>query len=107
MINITAAAAEQIQVALQQHEGENLVLRIAARRMPDGGIDHTMGFDQTKPTDTLLTVNDIELAISADSKILTPGLILDFVEFEPGNYRFIFNNPNDAAASKGDAPLAS
>jgi len=107
MINITAAAAEQIKIALQQHEGEELVLRIAARRMPDGGIDHTMGFDQKKPTDTLLTVNDIELVISSDSKMLTQGLILDFVEFEPDDYRFIFNNPNDAAGSKGDTPLPS
>ena len=95
MINITAAAAEQITTALEQHEGENLVLRIAARRMPDGGIDHTMGFDQTKPTDTLLTVNDIELAISSDSKMLTQGLELDFVEYETDDYRFIFNNPNE------------
>lgn len=104
MINITPAAAEQIKIALNQHESDDLVLRIAARRMPDGGIDHTMGFDEHKPNDTLLTVNDVEIAISADSKILTQGLILDFVEFEPDDYRFIFNNPNEASGSPDQTP---
>lgn len=103
MINITPAAAEQIRIALNEHEGDDLVLRIAARRMPDGGIDHTMGFDEQKPNDTLLTISDVEVAISADSKMLTQGLILDFVEFEPDDYRFIFNNPNDTAGSAEQA----
>ena len=107
MINITPAAAEQIKIALNQHEGDGLVLRIAARRMPDGGIDHTMGFDEHKPTDTLLTVSDVEIAVSADSKMLTQGLILDFVEFEPDDYRFIFNNPNDAAGSADQTPASA
>ena len=100
MINITDAAAEQIKTALDQHQGS--VLRIAARRMPDGGIDHTMGFDASTVKDMLLTVNDIEVAISQDSKVLTQGLILDFVEFDPGDYRFIFNNPNDTADAGDD-----
>lgn len=107
MINITPAAADQIRIALNQHEGDGLVLRIAARRMPDGGIDHTMGFDEHKPNDTLLSIGDIEVAISSDSKMLTQGLILDFVEFEPDDYRFIFNNPNDTAGKEEQAPEKS
>ena len=94
MIKITDAAAEQINAAIAQHDDGN-ILRIAARRMPDGGIDHTMGFDARSRNDTLLTVNDIDVAISQDSKLLTQGLILDFVEIEPGDHRFIFDNPND------------
>lgn len=97
MIQITDAAASQISIAAKQSESGSTTLRIAARKMPDGGIDHTMGFDDNKPNDTLLTVNDIDVAISPDSKILTQGLILDYVEIEPGDFRFIFNNPNDAA----------
>ena len=97
MINITDAAAEQIKQSFQQSDTENVVLRIAARRMPDGGIDHTMGLDDSTQNDTLLTVNDIDVAISNDSKGLLQGLILDYVEYEPGDFRFIFKNPNDTA----------
>ena len=103
MIRITDAAAEQIRKSAEQQDSDS-VLRIAARKMPDGGIDHTMGFDARKPDDTLLTVNDIDVAISRDSKIITQGLVLDFVEYQADDYRFIFNNPNDASASSTDAP---
>lgn len=96
MIKITDTAAAPIKASLQQADEQDIVLRIAARRMPDGGIDHTMGLDQTKGNDTLLTVNGVDVAISPDSKALLQGLILDYVEFEPGEHRFIFDNPNDA-----------
>lgn len=97
MIKITDAAAEPIRQSLQQSETKDAVLRIAARRMPDGGIDHTMGLDEIKANDTLLTVNGVEVALSPDSKTLVQGLILDYVEYKPDDYRFIFNNPNDVA----------
>jgi len=32
---------------------------------------------------------------------VTPGTTLDFVELEPGDFRFIFINPNEAGASAG------
>jgi len=102
MIKITDAAAAQILASADQQQ-DGSMLRIAARRMPDGGIDHTMGFDSSSPKDTLLTANDIDVVISQDSKILTQGLILDFVEYEAGDFRFIFNNPNDASKSSADA----
>jgi iron-sulfur cluster assembly protein len=97
MINITDAAAKQINLSIQQNEDQNTVLRIAARRMPDGGIDHTMGFDESTQSDTLLTVNDVDVAISNDAKGLLQGLLLDYVEYQPGDFRFIFTNPNDTA----------
>ena len=97
MITITDAAAKQIKLSFQQSETENVVLRIAARRMPDGGIDHTMGLDDSTQNDTLLTVNDIDVAISNDSKGLLQGLILDYVEYQADDFRFIFKNPNDTA----------
>ena len=100
MIKVTDAAAQQIREAAAQSTESNTVLRIAARRMPDGGIDHTMGFDEEKPMDMRLTANDIDIVIARESKILTQGLILDYVELEPDDHRFIFNNPNDKVAGQ-------
>ncbi len=103
MIKITEAAAAQIRVAAEQAEEGSSMLRIAARRMPDGCIDHTMGFDEEKPNDLRLSVRDIDIVISPDSKLLTQGLILDYVEYEAEDHRFIFSNPNDSSHSDGSS----
>jgi iron-sulfur cluster assembly protein len=95
MITITDAAAEQVRKAAEQAGTPGASLRIAARPMPDGGIDHTMGFDEPKDEDMILTVNDVQVLISPGSKLYLQGLTLDWVEYQPGEHRFIFVNPND------------
>jgi iron-sulfur cluster assembly protein len=95
MITITEAAAEQIRVAAAQSGAAKPILRIAAKRMPDGGIDHTMGFDEASAKDTSIDAGDIQVVVSPDSKTLVEGLTLDYVELTPGDFRFIFSNPND------------
>ena len=104
MLTITDAAARQIETAAQQSGVENPVLRIAAKRMPDGGIDHTMGFDQATDKDTALTIAGVGVAISPDSKVLVQGLTLDYVELKPGEFHFIFSNPNDPQPPASSAP---
>jgi iron-sulfur cluster assembly protein len=96
MFKLTADAAKQIRRSAADTGTENLALRIAAKRRPDGGIEYGMGFDVERANDIQLLSEGITLLISHLSKDLLQGTALDFVELNPGEFEFIFINPNDA-----------
>lgn len=96
MITITPAAAKQIKESARQSGSEKSSLRIAAKRMPNGGIDYGMGFDDhEKDSDLVFKSQGVSLVIEPVSVDLLKNAVLDYVEMEPGQYRFIFMNPND------------
>ena len=95
MFTVTKAAAKQIRRSAASGDTEELALRVAASRTGDGGIDYRMGFDDVGVNDTLLSTNGVDVVIGADDKSLLNGTVLDYVEMEPGDHRFIFLNPND------------
>ncbi|BAU48520.1 adhesin [Sulfurifustis variabilis] len=96
MITITPQAADQIRRSAEQSDAKGLALRIAARRLDDGSIDYGMGFDdQRRDDDTRITSDGVEVVISGASKDLLTGATLDYVELNPGEFHFIFINPND------------
>lgn len=96
MFTVTPQAAAEIQRSIQQGGHADLALRIAATRMPDGGIDYKLGFDEVGEQDTHLTSEGIDIVIAKQHLALLNGALMDFVEIEPGQHRFIFINPNDA-----------
>ena len=97
MITITPAAAKQISASATEGDMHGLSMRIAAKRNPDGSIHYAMGFDdQQLEGDVHITSGGINVIISEVSKSLLEGTTLDFVELEPGEYQFIFMNPNDS-----------
>jgi len=95
MITVTPQAAEQIRNSSQQSDTELMSVRLAARREPDGSIEYGMGFDERNEDDHLVTSEGINILISPRCVDLLVGATLDFVEINPGDYRFIFTNPND------------
>ena len=96
MITITAAAAKQILESARQSGMDRWSLRIAAKRMPNGGIDYGMGFDDhEKDSDLVFKTQGVTLVVEPASVELLKNAVLDFVEMEPGDRRFIFMNPND------------
>jgi len=95
MFTVTRAAAKQIRRSAASGDTEELALRVAASRGGDGGIDYRMGFDNVGAGDTLLSTNGVDVVIAAADKALLNGAVLDYVEMEPGDHRFIFLNPND------------
>lgn len=99
MIKVTAPAAEQIRQAAVQSDVEGLFLRIAARRDVDGSIQYAMGFDEQKEDDMLVDTEGITVIVSPAYEKLLSGAVLDFVELNPGDFRFIFINPNDTGGS--------
>lgn len=102
MLNLTPSAAEQILIAIsQQDDPEELpCLRIAAK-IEDGEIAYGMGFDAERENDVVVETYGVTLLISARSKDLLQGATLDFVELKPGEFQFIFINPNEAKPAAG------
>jgi len=93
LLQVTKRAAKQIRDSAG--ENEELALRVAAIRGPDGGIGYRIGFDEIGAGDTLLNANGIDVVIAQRDKALLNGTVLDFVEIEAGRFDFIFMNPND------------
>lgn len=96
MITLTPKAAEQIKQSAKQNQMEGMPLRIAAKRDDQGGIQYAMGFaDQQFEDDMSYVSHGVDLMVPPDSVELLKGATLDFVEIEPGQFNFIFMNPND------------
>jgi iron-sulfur cluster assembly protein len=102
MITVTPGAAQQIRIAASQSEADEMGLRIAARRDTDGSVSYVMGFDEARNDDLVVPAEGIALVVSPAHRELLDGMTIDYVEFEAGDFRFIFINPNDTA----DAPAA-
>jgi iron-sulfur cluster assembly protein len=99
LIVVTPDAARQIVTAAGSSDAGGLALRIAASREADGSLDYAMGFDNVRKGDITLTSEGVDLVVAEEHRELVTGMTLDFVEYEPGDFRFIFVNPNDAAAT--------
>jgi len=96
MITITPRAAQQITESARQSGLEGTALRIAARRQPDGAIEYGMGFDDTGREDDLpFKVEGVQIVVDPLCVELLKDAVLDYVEIEAGEFRFIFMNPND------------
>ena len=95
MFTVTRAAAKQVRRAAASGDVEELALRVAATRTGDGGIDYRMGFDEIGAGDKVFSANGIDVVITAGDEALLDTAVLDYVEIEDGDRRFIFLNPND------------
>jgi iron-sulfur cluster assembly protein len=98
MITVTPSAAQQIRVAATEADADEMGLRIAARRDADGSLHYAMGFDEARDDDLVVPAEGVALVVSPAHRELLDGMTLDYVEFEAGDFRFIFINPNDTGA---------
>lgn len=92
MITVTPQAAAQI---LQSAGAASVSLRLAARLDAGGVIEYGMGFDEPADGDAQVVSNGVTILVSPGSVELLSGATLDYVEINPGEWRFIFINPND------------
>lgn len=100
MLNITPAAESQIKAVLTEQDEENLHLRIAARQTPQG-IEFGMGLDEVREQDMNFHCDGFEVLVGPSSRDLLIGVTLDYVEYQPGDYRFIFIPPASSCGSGG------
>ncbi len=99
MIHLTPAAAEQILRAARNGD-EAACLRPAAK-LEDGEIVYGMGFDEEREHDAVIEAAGVTLPIAPRSQELLAGATLDFVEPRPGEFQFVFINPNDPSRDCG------
>lgn len=100
MFKITETAAEQIRRAAESQpasEAETLGLRIAAKIDDDGELAYGMGFDEERENDVKVESSGVTVLIAPHSQDLLAGAMLDFVELKPGEFQFVFFNPNEPA----------
>jgi len=95
MITLTRAAAKEIKSHAHQGDMEELGLRLAASRGEDGGLHYRMGFDEITLSYLVVSSSGVDVIIAQNDKPLLNGVVLDYVEMSPGEFQFIFMNPND------------
>lgn len=96
MITLTEKAIEQVASAAEQSDASGLALRLAAKKNSDGSMEYGMGFDEPKDDDLLFKFKEVEVVFGGEYGPLLNGTTIDYVELEPGQWHFIFMNPNDA-----------
>ena len=72
-----------------------MALRFAANQKQDGSIDYLMGFDEPNDEDIRFSSQGIDVVIAPEYVPLLNEAIMDFVELDSGERRFIFLNPLD------------
>jgi iron-sulfur cluster assembly protein len=95
MFQVTPAAARQVREAAKQGGAEGMALRLAAQQRPDGSFDYRMGFDEATDDDICFESEGVEVCIAPEHVPLLDAVVMDYVELEPGEQRFIFLNPKD------------
>ena len=96
MISVSTAALEQIKLSASEGNLGSTPLRVAIKEQEDGSFHYAMGFDEQRlPGDNFLNFDGVDLVVSQTSKDLAEGMTIDFVELTPGQFEFIFLNPND------------
>jgi len=97
MITITNDAVDQIRDSLKSEDDEELKLRVAATRAPDGSFEYAMGIIiETNDNDISMDINGIPVVVDEPNRTLIEGMVIDYVELEEGQPKsFIFLNPND------------
>ncbi len=97
MITLTPKATAQIRLAAKQSNLESMALRIAVRQVADGTFEYGMGFDQAGDDDVEIVFDGIRMLVYAAQEAFLLGLVIDYDEYLPGKYNFVFINPNSPA----------
>lgn len=95
MFQVTPAAARQVHEAARQGGTEGMALRLAAQKRADGSFDYLMGFDEPTDDDICFKSEGVDVCIAPEYVPLLDTVVMDYVELEPGEQRFIFLNPKD------------
>ncbi|MEE8343377.1 MAG: iron-sulfur cluster assembly accessory protein [Gammaproteobacteria bacterium] len=96
MITVTPVAAKHMLESAKQGNVGQLPLRIAVQRQEDGSFSYGMGFDDRNlDNDIRFSCEGVEIVVSPASQELLKGTVVDYVELEPGQFHFVFMNPND------------
>ncbi|HIP86703.1 MAG TPA: iron-sulfur cluster assembly accessory protein, partial [Aquifex sp.] len=79
VITLTQKAAEELKKLAQQHNIEDIVLRVQA--IPGGcsGVSYSMGFDEVRDGDTVIEQHGIKIVVDQNSVPFVNGAEIDYV----------------------------
>lgn len=98
MFRLTPRAAEEIRRAAANAGTSPVRLRIAAK-LEGNEIVYGMGFDEIREQDAVIDCEGVTILIAPRSQPWLAGATLDFVEIHPGEFQFVFFNPNEPSSS--------
>jgi iron-sulfur cluster assembly protein len=97
MFKVTVNAAEQVKNAAKQSGTEDMSLRLAANKRPDGSYEYIMGFDNASEDDIRFKSEGVDIVIAPEYVPLLDKTVMDFDTLEEGgDAQFIFINPEDS-----------
>ena len=102
-IDITSAAAQQLEKVLAEQGEESSLLRIMVMPGQDGGYQYMLGVEkEANAADIVIEAENISVLVDGESAPLVEGAQIDYVD---GLMRsgFVISNPNMAAAGGGCA----
>lgn len=106
MINVTPAAVKQIHMAASDSAADGMSLRVAAHfDERSGRMQYGIGFDEPRDDDDQIDTLGVTLLISPLSREALSDLTIDYVEIEPGDFRFVFIAPQEEP--EASAPTGS
>ena len=103
LIDITSAAAQQLEKVLTEQGEESSLLRIMVMPGQDGGYQYMLGVEkEANAADIVIEAENISVLVDGESAPLVEGAQIDYVD---GLMRsgFVISNPNMAAAGGGCA----
>lgn len=103
LIDVTSAAAQQLEKVLAEQGEEGSLLRVMVMPGQHGGFQYMLGVEQeAKADDIVIEAENISVIVDGESAPLVDGAQIDYVD---GLMRsgFVISNPNMAASGGGCA----
>ena len=103
LIDVTSAAAQQLEKVLAEQGEESSLLRIMVMPGQHGGYQYMLGVEQeAKADDIVIEAENISVIVDGESAPLVDGAQIDYVD---GLMRsgFVISNPNMATEGGGCA----
>ena len=103
LIDVTSAAAQQLEKVLAEQGEEGSLLRVMVMPGPHGGYQYMLGVEQeANADDIVIEADNISVLVDGESAPLVEGAQIDYVD---GLMRsgFVISNPNMATGGGGCA----
>ncbi|UCE30200.1 MAG: hypothetical protein JSW68_08835 [Burkholderiales bacterium] len=102
MPSVTPVAAATILRAAAEAGYDEPLLRLAARFDEDTDqLQFGIGFDERREQDLEVISEGVTVLVSPPSQPAVDDLVIDYVEYEPGDFRFIFYRAGSAPSGEG------
>lgn len=99
MIRLTPQAAAAVRRTASQCDADGMYLRISAQRAEGGALVHCLGFDERRLGDCLDQSEGIVIVANRRHRPLLNGTVVDFVELNSGDARFVCVSAHDTGCA--------